>query len=145
MPREYPSQPIAAVGVVVLNGNDVLLIQRGKPPKEKEWSLPGGAQELGETLHDTARREVLEETGLEITVSGLVDVVDFIEKDANQKVSFHYSLIDFWAESTSRSLIPGDDAASAQWVAHDRIDDIGLWRETTRVIHQAFAMRDKRT
>ena len=68
MAREYPDYPRVAVGVVVLSPDHskVLLIKRGKPPEQGRWSLPGGGQELGETLEECARREVLEETGVTI-------------------------------------------------------------------------------
>ena len=66
MQREFPDRPIVGVGVVVWRGDRVLLIQRGKAPRQGQWSLPGGAQELGETVVEAAVREVLEETGLAI-------------------------------------------------------------------------------
>ncbi|MEO0411644.1 MAG: NUDIX hydrolase [Pseudomonadota bacterium] len=143
MKRSYPDRPIVGVGVVVLNADKVLLVKRGNPPKAEEWSLPGGAQDIGETLQEAGIREVKEETGLTITISGLVDAVDFIEKDDFGKPRFHYSLIDFWAVSSDRELRPGDDALSVQWAAHDRIDALPLWSETKRVIHKAFKLRDK--
>ena len=74
MSREYPDRPFVGVGVVVWRGDNVLLIQRGKPPRIGAWSLPGGAQELGETVRETAVREVREETGVEIDVTHLIDV-----------------------------------------------------------------------
>ena len=71
MSREYPDRPIAAVGIVVLKGDAVLMIRRGKPPRDGQWSIPGGKQKLGETWRAAARREVAEETGVEIEVIGL--------------------------------------------------------------------------
>ena len=84
--RRYPARPIVGVGTVVLDGDMVLMIQRGKPPRQGLWSLPGGAQELGETIHEAARREVREETGLEIEIFGLIDVVDSVRPDADDKI-----------------------------------------------------------
>ena len=81
MTREFPDRPIAGVGVVVLGAKGVLLVKRAKPPRQGQWSLPGGAQKLGETVFEAARRETLEETGLEIEVLGLIDVVDSIASD----------------------------------------------------------------
>jgi len=141
--REYPNRPIAAVGVIVLRGPNVLLIERAKPPKPREWSLPGGAQDVGETLHEAAKREVLEETGLHIEIGGLVDVVDFIDRDGHGTPRFHYSLIDFWAESPAGDAHPGDDASKTTWVSLDNIAALDLWDETRRVIERAAKLRDE--
>lgn len=130
------------MGVVVLSGDDVLLVERAKPPKAQEWSLPGGAQNVGETLHMAAIREVREETGLDVAISGLVDVIDFIERDDAGDARYHYTLVDYWAEASGRTLIAGDDARQATWVARSSIDDLPLWTQTQRVIHMAFNLRD---
>ena len=52
MSRTYPDRPIVGVGAVVFRGNEVLLIRRGKPPRMGDWSLPGGMQEIGETVFE---------------------------------------------------------------------------------------------
>lgn len=83
MSREYPARPIAGVGVVVLRDEHVLMIRRGREPRIGQWSIPGGKQELGETWQETAVREVREETGVEIDVIGIVDVVDAIVRDGD--------------------------------------------------------------
>ena len=67
MRREYPDRPIVGVGAVVLRARSVLLVKRARPPRQGQWSLPGGAQELGETLDDAVAREVREEAGIEIS------------------------------------------------------------------------------
>ena len=78
---KYPEQPVPGVGVVVFKENNVLVIKRRNPPRKGQWSIPGGKQKLGETWQDTAKREVREETGIEIRLIGLVDVVDAIIED----------------------------------------------------------------
>ena len=80
--RDYPDRPICGVGIVVFHQQKVLLIRRGKPPRQGEWSIPGGKQKLGETFQQAARREVQEETGLKLGPLMLVDVVDSIFKDS---------------------------------------------------------------
>ena len=77
MRREYPEAPIVGVGAVVIDGPRVLLVRRGQEPLKGEWSLPGGALELGETLQQGVVREVLEETGLEVVPGSIVEVFDF--------------------------------------------------------------------
>ncbi len=138
--REYPVRPYVGVGVVVLGPKGVVMIQRGKPPRVGSWSLPGGAQHLGETVDEAARREALEETGLEVEVLGLVDVVDSIRHDAERRVQYHYTLVDVVARPVGGSLAAGSDAADAKWVALADLPALKLWSETLRVIELGAEM-----
>ena len=141
MSREYPAQPITGVGVVVWHGERVLLVQRARPPRQGQWSLPGGGQQLGETLTDAARREVREEAGLEVELGEVIATLDLIERDAGGRVRYHYVLIDFVAEAASAELRPGDDAAAARWFTLEEAERLGLWSETLRVIGLAKERR----
>ena len=134
MSREYPDRPIAAVGVVVWRGGRVLLVRRGKPPREGQWSLPGGAQELGETVFEAAAREVREETGIEIEVVDTVAVVDSISRDGDGGVEYHYTLVDVAARWRSGEVLAGGDAAEVTWADPDALDGYDLWSETLRII-----------
>lgn len=134
MSREYPDRPFVGVGVVVWRGGEVLLIERGKGPRTGGWSLPGGKQELGETVREAAHREIREETAVEIEITGLLDVVDMVRKDGEGRVQFHYTLVDFTAEWVSGEAVAGTDAAAARWVRLEDIDQYRLWDETRRVI-----------
>jgi ADP-ribose pyrophosphatase YjhB (NUDIX family) len=138
--REYPPRPVVGVGVVVWHGERVLLVRRGQPPRQGHWSLPGGAQELGETVAAAARREVFEETGLAIEVGEVLATVDMIERDG-ERVRYHYTLIDFSAEAVGAELRPGGDAADARWFAPEEVAGLGLWSETVRIIELARARR----
>ena len=140
MSREYPERPVIGVAVVVLGTGGVLLIRRGKTPRQGQWSLPGGAQKLGETVFDAARREVREETGLDIDVLGLVDVVDSIQADDDGKVRYHFTLVDVFASPFPGELRPGSDAEDAAWTALQDIPGLDLWSETERVINLAHEM-----
>jgi ADP-ribose pyrophosphatase YjhB (NUDIX family) len=144
MSREYPTRPIVGVGVVVWHGERVLLVQRGKPPRAGHWSLPGGAQQLGETVAQAARREVMEEVGLEVALGDIVATVDLIERDPDDRVRYHYTLVDFVAEASSAPLRPGSDAADARWFSLAEIEPLGLWAETVRVIKLAGERRPRR-
>ncbi len=135
-------RPVVGVGVIVLRGNDVLLVRRGAPPLKNQWSIPGGKQERGETVRDAAHREIREETGVEIALIGLVDVVDGIRRDNTGATVSHYTLIDFAAEWVSGEAVAGDDAAEARWIPLNKLSDYRLWSETRRVIAAAAAMRD---
>jgi len=137
MRRDYPEHPLVGVGVVVLNGDNVLLIRRGNPPRTGEWSLPGGAQELGETVRETASREVREETGIAIADLALLDVVDLISTQREGLVQHHYTLIDFCAVYAGGTLEAGSDAADAQWWPVEEAIELVAWKETKRIIRLA--------
>jgi ADP-ribose pyrophosphatase YjhB (NUDIX family) len=141
MSREYPDRPFVGVGVVVWRGDEVLLIERGKGPRSGAWSLPGGAQELGETVQEAAHREIKEETDIEIDVTGLLDVVDLVRKDGDGRVQLHYTLVDFSAEWRSGEAKAGSDAAAVRWVPLADLDQYELWDETQRVIRLSAARR----
>jgi 8-oxo-dGTP diphosphatase len=138
--REYPSRPFVGVGIVALGPEGVLMIQRGKPPRAGSWSLPGGAQHLGETVEDAARREAMEETGLEVEVLGIVDVVDSIRHDDAGRVQYHYTLVDVLARAVGGRVQAGGDAMDARWVPLAELPSLGLWSETIRVIELAVEM-----
>ena len=142
MPREHPQHPIVGVGTVVFKDDAVLLIRRGKAPNIGAISIPGGKQELGEAVRDTARREVAEETGVEIRVTHLLDVLDSVHRSPRGEILYHYTLVDFSAEWVRGDPTPGSDAADAFWHPLDRLGDLTLWSETRRVIEMAAALRD---
>ncbi|MGA8193428.1 MAG: NUDIX hydrolase [Acetobacteraceae bacterium] len=137
--REYPARPIVGIGIVVIKGNTVLLVRRGKPPNIGSWTLPGGAQELGETTEDAARRELLEETGIEVGKLHFAATVDNIRHDETGRVRFHYTIIDFAAEWVAGEPVADTDVTEAVWAPLDALDDFALWSEAHRVI--AIAQR----
>ena len=130
--------PTPAVGVVCLRGDEVLLIRRGKPPRQGEWSLPGGRIEPGERLADAALRALREETGVEAELIGLIDVVDGLFPEAGR----HYVLIDYAARWRSGEPVAGDDAAEAAFLPFQRALSLVDWEETRRVIRLARRMAD---
>lgn len=141
MTRLYPDRPFVGVGVVVWRGADVLLVRRAKPPREGRWSIPGGVQQIGETLVEAAVREVREETGLTVEITGLLDAVDSIERDASGDVRRHYSLIDFAADWRAGEAAPADDVSEVTWADPDALAAFDLWTETLRVIRLSAARR----
>lgn len=143
-PRAYPDRPYVGVGVVVLRGDEVLLAQRGKWPRKFTWSIPGGAQEIGETVHEAALREVREETGVDIEIVGLIDVVDSIQRDPAGRIQFHYTLVDFVAEWRSGEAVAGDDVAGIRWTRLDALADWGLRPVTYDIIRRGEAIRRER-
>jgi ADP-ribose pyrophosphatase YjhB (NUDIX family) len=139
--NDYPNRPLIGVGVVVFKDDRVLLIRRGKPPREGQWSLPGGRQRLGERVAQAAAREVAEEAGIEIDVGGLVDVVDSITRDAAGAVEYHYTLVDVVAEWRGGEAVAGHDAAEVAWADPGDLASYDLWQETERIIALAVAKR----
>jgi 8-oxo-dGTP diphosphatase len=129
--------PVPAVGVVCLRGDSVLLIRRGTPPRQGEWSLPGGRIEPGERAVDAALRELREETGVEAGITGLIDVVDGLFPEAGR----HYVLIDYAARWVSGEPVAGDDALEARFVALDEVESLIEWSATRRIIRMAVAGR----
>jgi 8-oxo-dGTP diphosphatase len=125
---------VIGVGTVVWHGDRVLLVQRARPPRQVQWSLPGCSQQLGETVAEAARREIREETGLEVELGDIVATLDLIERDETGRVRYHYTLVDFTAEARSPALVPGDDAADARWFTLEELPQLGLWSETLRII-----------
>jgi 8-oxo-dGTP diphosphatase len=140
--RDYPERPFVGVGTVIVGPDGVVLIRRSKPPRKGSWSLPGGIQELGETVEQCARREAFEETGLHVSLIGLIDAIDSIQTDDNGKVLYHYTLLDYIAMVDSGALAPGSDADDAQWFTRAQISNMGLWSETKRVIDLAYEIYD---
>ena len=132
--REYPPRPIVGIGVAVLRPGAVLLARRGRPPNEGAWSLPGGAQKLGETAEQAARRELAEETGLAVGDLLLAAYVDSIHRDPDGRVRYHYTILDFCARWSGGEPAPADDILEVAWAPFDRLDAFDLWSEAQRVI-----------
>ena len=131
---DYPNRPLIGVGVIVFKDDRVLLIRRGKAPRAGQWSLPGGRQRLGETVRATAAREVREETGCEIEVKALLDVVDSIMRDEADRIQYHYTLVDFLAQWRGGEARAAGDAAEVVWADPDALEPYELWSETVRLI-----------
>jgi len=141
MNRQYPDRPFCGVGVVVWRGDQVLLVRRGRAPRKGDWSIPGGLQELGETVGETALREVLEETGLTVRLTDQLGVVDSVRRDDAGRVEYHYTLIEFAAEWVSGEPVANDDVDRALWVSPEELDGYALWTETRRIIALSQSLR----
>ena len=133
--RERAERIIVGVGAVVWNDrNQVLLIRRSKPPRQNEWSLPGGKVEFGESLRAAVAREVREETGLEIEILGLIAVAELVRDAAAGADDGHFVLVDFCARALSTDAVAASDASETRWFSIAEIDALPLWSETRRII-----------
>ena len=138
MQREYPQQPLIGVGAIIIKDRRVVLIKRGKPPLLGEWSIPGGMLELGETLRQGAEREAVEETGFMVRATELLGVFERIVPDAEQRISYHYVLIDFLCEIISGELCANHDACDAKWFTPQEVAALPLAEDTAAVIQLGF-------
>ena len=140
MSRDYPDRPLVGIGTVMLRPGGVLLVRRARPPALGEWSIPGGAQELGETAEAAGRRELLEETGLTAGPMTLVANVDSIHPDPDGRIRFHYTILDFATPWQGGQPTAGSDVSEAAFFGFDAIGAMGLWSEAYRVIAAARAV-----
>jgi 8-oxo-dGTP diphosphatase len=132
-------RPIPAAGIVVIRGDEILLIQRGKPPHQGEWSIPGGKIEFGETSAEAALRELKEETGIEAEIIGLIDVIDSI--GARQAAGdWHYLLVDYAARWVAGEPAAADDVSDAAFFPLDQAIAKTRWDKTRDVIARAVEM-----
>ena len=136
--RAFPLRPIVGVGAVIVDGERVLVVKRGRPPLEGEWSLPGGAVEVGETLAAALQREVLEETGLVVDVGSIVEVLDRIHLASDGRVEYHYVLVDYVCTVVGGLLRPQSDASDARWVTRAGLPRLAVAKLTVSVIDKAF-------
>ena len=136
--REYPPAPLVAVAAAVLNeAGRVLMVERGRPPSQGLWALPGGLLDLGEAVRDGVVREVREETGAEIELVGLIDLFEPVHRDAAGCIRYHFVVIDFWAHFRGGTVAPADDADQAAWVSVARLDELPMEEATRRVVREA--------
>src|SRR5271168_1584920 len=138
MKREFPEAPLVGVGAVIIEENRVLLVKRAHPPLQAQWSIPGGVLEVGELVREAAIREAREETGLIVEPGELLGVYDRVLRDAEQRVQYHYVLIDFLCRRVGGELLAADDAAEVRWFTREELPALKLAEDTQDVIRKGF-------
>ncbi len=138
MKRDYPERPIIGVGAVIIRGDRVLLVRRATEPLQGEWSVPGGVLELGEKLCEGIRREVLEETGLQVEPGEVLDVFDSIFRDGQGRTQYHYVLIDYLCHCIAEDARAGSDVSEVRWVPQDELAAMGLRDSIEQVVRKGF-------
>lgn len=139
MAREYPAHPVVGVGAVVVRDGRALIIKRAHEPRKGEWSLPGGLLELGESLQDAARREIKEETSLDVEVGPVIETFDRVHRDDQGRIRYHFVIVDFVCWPGDGNAIPGSDAEGVAWVAAHEIDDYAVNAHAKEVILRGLA------
>ncbi|MDR3722807.1 MAG: NUDIX hydrolase [Candidatus Acidoferrales bacterium] len=138
--REYPERPMVGVGGVVISNGRALLIRRGGPPLEGQWSIPGGMLEVGETLLEGVRRELLEETGIEVRVGEMIEVFERINLDGGGKTKYHFVVLDYLCQAVRGEAHAGSDVTDVAWATPSELAKYSLSETAKRVILKAFEM-----
>lgn len=138
--RLYPSRPLVGVGAVVFRGDRVLLVKRGRAPRQGVWTFPGGLMEIGETVFQAAQRELQEETGITATPVDTVTVYEVIERDEEDRVRYHYVVLEVLLLYEGGSPRPGDDAEDVRWFPLDALDDPAVGPGVKEVVEKALAL-----
>jgi 8-oxo-dGTP diphosphatase len=143
--REYPERPMVGVGGVVISNGRALLIRRGGPPLEGQWSIPGGMLEVGETILEGVRRELGEETGIDVRVGELIEVFERINPDADGKTKYHFVVLDYLCEAVRGEARAGSDVTDVAWASPTELAKYSLTETATRVILKALEMASGRS
>jgi 8-oxo-dGTP diphosphatase len=138
-PRRYPEYPRISAHTIVRKDNRILLIQRGGEPFKGTWAPPGGGIELGETVYDAGKREVLEETGIECEIEGIQEIDDQIYLDEDGKVEVHTVIIRLLAKYVSGEATANSDAADAGWFSIDELDGLLIPEKLREIVLRALA------
>ena len=138
MKREFPEQPFIGVGAIIIEGARVVLVKRAHPPIQGQWSIPGGVLEVGELVREAAIREAREETGLIVEPGELLGVYDRVLRDAENRVQYHYVLIDLLCRPVGGELQAGSDAAEVRWFTREELPALNLAEDTQDVIGKGF-------
>ena len=147
MQREFPATPLVGVGAVIIEKSienaRVLLVKRAHPPLQAQWSIPGGVLEVGELIREAAVREAREETGLIVEPDALLGVYDRVLRNPEQRVQYHYVLIDFLCRRVGGELAAASDAAEVRWFTREELPALHLAEDTQDVIRKGFAKLDR--
>ena len=140
MAREYPDQPVVGVGAVIVRGDRALVIKRGHEPRKGEWSLPGGLVELGESLVDAVRREIKEETDLDVAPGPIIETFDRVHRDEQGRIRYHFVIVDFVCWSDVGDATPGSDAEAVAWIRAEEIESYRINSHAAEVLRRGLTV-----
>jgi ADP-ribose pyrophosphatase YjhB (NUDIX family) len=142
MQRKYPVCPLIGVGALIQRGDEFVVVKRENEPAKGLWSIPGGLLELGERVYDGVKREVMEETGLDVDIDRLLDVIDNIVYDDDGKICYHYVLIDYLCSSSHGDLKAATDVKEAQWIKLKDVNRLPTTKTLKRLLVKANLMEE---
>ena len=99
------------MGGLIFEAGKILLVERGNEPLKGYWSIPGGIVETGEKLVEGVRREVAEETGLDVEPYFLFEIFERVIPDDEGKPEYHYVLIDYLCRRLSGEAAAASDVS----------------------------------
>jgi 8-oxo-dGTP diphosphatase len=137
--RLYPDRPIVGCLAIVRRRECALLARRSLPPGIGKWGFPGGAQELGETVFECARRELLEETGVAADPERVLTVIEAIRQDDAGNVVTHFTLVCVLLAWQSGEGAPLHDALEVKWLTPAEAERVDTFPDTVPILRLAFA------
>ena len=140
MGHEFPASPIVGVGAVIVKDGRAVIIKRANDPYKGQWSIPGGRVELGESLADAVRREMREETGLDVEVGPVIEVFERIQRDAEQRIRYHFVIVDYLCTCVGGALCASDDAEDAVWVTGEELAKYDIRESAVTVIRKGLEL-----
>ena len=114
--------PKVAAIVFIVDAHRVLLVKRAENPEKGKWSLPGGFVDAGEDPRKAAIREAVEETGLQVEITRLLDVFYYPSPNGSPTPI----VIAFEAQMVSGVLCAADDAEEVAWFAADQLPELAF-------------------
>ena len=119
----------------------ILMVERAGNPLKGYWSLPGGLVETGETLETAVKREIQEETGLQVEPLEMFELFERIMRDEQGQAEYHYVLLDYLCKVVGGTLKAGDDVSRAEWVRREDLPSLLITEGTLDVIERAYRAR----
>ena len=141
--REYPPRPVLSVGAILVRDGEVLIVKRGAEPGLGRWSVPGGAVELGESIEDAIKRETVEETGLTVSPSKLVGYHEYVGRDADRSIRFHYVIVYWQCEYVEGEAEPSSDVDETEWVDFEELKGYDITDGTLKMLHRVMDWREE--
>lgn len=130
--------PRAAASAAIFRGDRILIAERGGGPRKGYWSLPGGKIEPGETAAAAAAREIMEETGLQVDLRGILDVHDVIEATDDGRIEHHFVICVYYGTCGPGEPCAATDISDARFVTLDELPSYRLTGGASALIHEAY-------